>query len=116
MGIKLFLKNFRYLRKQYGLTQEQMGKKLNIKRSTYAHWESYGTSIPSCPELIAILAELGYTIEFLMTNDLETGAKASMPEIKATANNTEVINKNSVTMHLNYVSRKLNNVKQRLIL
>ena len=116
MNIKLFIKNFHYLRKKYGLTQEEMGKKLGMKRSTYAHWESYGTSIPNCPQLIKVLAEFGYRIEFLMTNDLETKSKASMPEIKTAINTTEATSKNSVTMHLNYVSRKLRNIKQRLIL
>ncbi len=116
MYVKQFWENLRYLRKQCRLTQEEMGKRLGMKRSTYAHLESYGKKIPPCPQLIEVLSKFGYTIEFLMTNDLETNSKASTPEIKTTANDTQVTNKNSVTMHLNYVSRKLKNVKQRLIL
>ena len=115
MGVKLFIKNFHYLRKQYGLTQEQMGLKLGVKRSTYAHWESYGTSIPPYPELIEILNEFGYTIEFLMTNDLETGTEYT-PKIEANKENITIHENSTLPIHFNYVLRKLRNVKQRLIL
>ena len=39
-------KNMKALRKLHRLTQEEMGKILDMKRSTYAHTESYGTFKP----------------------------------------------------------------------
>ncbi len=39
---KFINKNLKALRKYSGLTQEQMGNIIGVKRSTYAHKETYG--------------------------------------------------------------------------
>ncbi len=54
-------KNMKALRKLHRLTQEEMGKILDMKRSTYAHTESYGTFKP---EHLAKAAEhFGITVD-----------------------------------------------------
>ena len=65
-------KNLRYLRKLNRLTQAEFADKLGIKRSTYANQEKYGISGKKLSIYSdAILKEFGYSIDFLIKNDLQ---------------------------------------------
>ena len=55
------------LRKEARLTQEDMAKMLNMKRSTYAHIESYGSFKPEQLRIIAINFER--TVDELINGD-----------------------------------------------
>ena len=70
MPANLFYKNLKYLRRQKRFTQEEMGKILGVKRSTYAHMESYGTRIVITPELRQLIYREGYSLEEFLTTDL----------------------------------------------
>ena len=56
-----FNENLKYLRKQYGLTQEQLAEKLNVSRQAITKWES-GQSMPD----IENLKELSYIFSVSM--------------------------------------------------
>ncbi|HCC04388.1 MAG TPA: transcriptional regulator, partial [Clostridiales bacterium] len=45
-----FNENLKYLRKQAGLTQEQLAEKLNVSRQAITKWES-GQSFPDIENL-----------------------------------------------------------------
>ena len=50
-GQVVFSKNIIYLRKKYKLTQEELGKKLNVSRQTISKWEK-GEVVPDSYNLI----------------------------------------------------------------
>ena len=52
------------IRKEHGLTQQQIADKLNIKQSTVAMWET-GKSSPSFKTLIALSEVLGVSVDTL---------------------------------------------------
>lgn len=52
------------LRKQFDLTQEQLGKKINVDQSTIVHYEA-GTREPSRENKIKLALFFGVTVEFL---------------------------------------------------
>lgn len=75
--LKLFRQNIIWLRKQNHLSQEEMAKKLNIKRSTYAYMEKHGFSskmISECSKII--YEEFQITIDELYFKDLQSGESA----------------------------------------
>ncbi|MDF2884955.1 MAG: family transcriptional regulator [Clostridiaceae bacterium] len=53
-----------YLRKERGLTQEELADELNISRSEYAHYES-GKRKPTV-EIMIIIADYYTSIDFLL--------------------------------------------------
>lgn len=61
------MNNIRNFRKQNGLTQEELAKKLNLERSTIAKWES-GHSLPRADMLPDIAKILGCTVDKLLQN------------------------------------------------
>lgn len=80
------------LRKEQGLTQEQLGEKLNTSGKTVSRWET-GTYLPPV-EMLQQLSELyGLTI-----NELLAGQRLTPAEIpaKAEENLTELIRENNV--------------------
>lgn len=54
------------LRKEKGLTQEQLAKILGVERSTIAKYEGKGNVMPSHDVLFAIAAYFGVTYDFLL--------------------------------------------------
>lgn len=57
----------RALRTQCGLTQKQLGNKLNLTVSTVCDWEKQ-RSEPNISQLKALAAVFGLTVDFLIGN------------------------------------------------
>ncbi len=115
MGIKLFRENFRYLRKKHRMTQEDIAKRIGVKRSTYAHWESYGTSLLNSIELIKIVKEFGYTIEFLMIHDLKNNTLCTPIPLDDNTD-TGLPNNDTLQLQFNHILSKLRKIKYRMLL
>ena len=66
----MFLENLRNLREANNITQEEMAKKLNIKRSTYAYFEKNSRSVEMIAHLRDVIYhEFGYTLDELFDAD-----------------------------------------------
>jgi transcriptional regulator with XRE-family HTH domain len=61
------------LRRQRGLTQEEVARRVRVSTRTVAAWES-GASIPRQRNARALAKALGVTLDVLRLADLETGA------------------------------------------
>jgi transcriptional regulator with XRE-family HTH domain len=59
------LTNLIKLRKSKGITQEEMGKKLNVSRVSYSRWES-GESKPSLDDLVFLADFFGVSLDYLV--------------------------------------------------
>ena len=58
------------LRKQKGLSQEELGDKINVTRQTISNWELNETS-PNPTQLKLLSHELGVSIDELLDNDIK---------------------------------------------
>lgn len=59
------------LRKKAGLSQEQLGEKLNVTRQTISNWE-LGETQPNPEQLKLISKELNISIDELLDNDIQS--------------------------------------------
>lgn len=62
-----FGNNLRLIRKEKGLTQEQLAEMLNVSRQAVSKWES-DIGYPETEKLIIIAKELGISLDYLMDN------------------------------------------------
>ena len=62
----LFAETLKKLRKEKGITQEQLGKQMFVNHSTIARWES-GTRLPDAEMVFRIADVLGADINTLLT-------------------------------------------------
>lgn len=60
--------NFALARKKKGLTQEQLGVRLNVAKNTISQWER-GSREPDFKMLIALSKTLEVSIDFLLANE-----------------------------------------------
>ena len=67
----LFAETLKKLRKEKGITQEQLGKQMFVNHSTIARWES-GTRLPDAEMVFRIADVLGVDINTLMTAALQS--------------------------------------------
>lgn len=76
-----FGKNVSKLRKKNGLSQEQLGDKLNVSRQTISNWE-IGETSPNLKQLKVLSEELGVSIDELLDHGYTTNTvkSASKPE------------------------------------
>ena len=58
------------LRKNSGLSQEQLAEQLNVSRQAISKWEQ-GTAIPESEKLISISNYFGVTVDYLLKEDTE---------------------------------------------
>ncbi len=58
------------LRKNRGLSQEQLAEQLNVSRQAISKWEQ-GTAVPESEKLIRISNYFGVTVDYLLKNDSE---------------------------------------------
>ncbi len=59
------------LRKKHGLSQEQLGEKINVTRQTISNWE-LGETSPNPEQLKLISKELNISIDDLLDNDIKS--------------------------------------------
>lgn len=69
-----FSENLRYLRKQYKMTQEQLGSALGISNSAISCWER-GTREPAFKEVATVCNYFGLTPNMLCFSSLELEVK-----------------------------------------
>lgn len=67
-GTKLLSEKIYKLRKNSGLSQEQLAEQLNVSRQAISKWEQ-GTAIPESEKLIAISNYFGVTVDYLLKED-----------------------------------------------
>ena len=64
------------LRKNSGLSQEQLAEQLNVSRQAISKWES-GTAVPESEKLITISNYFGVSVDYLLKDDEEDNARAT---------------------------------------
>lgn len=65
------------LRKNSGLSQEQLAEQLNVSRQAISKWES-GTAVPESEKLITISNYFDVSVDYLLKDDEEDKAKATV--------------------------------------
>lgn len=83
--------NIKNLRKEKGLSQEELAIKLNVVRQTVSKWER-GLSVPDSSMLISLSEELGTSVNVLLGESVEDKTLKDDVDIKTIAERLEVIN------------------------
>ena len=81
--------NILELRKKNGLSQEQLGEKLNVTRQTISNWELEETA-PNPEQLKLLSKALNVSVDDLIDNDLQN---VVLSKIKMTEKQTRTIKK-----------------------
>lgn len=84
-GTFLLSEKLHKLRKESGLSQEQLAEKLNVSRQAISKWES-GTAIPESEKLIAISDYFNVTTDYLLKEDTDNkyAPESTQPKEKNT--------------------------------
>ncbi len=80
--------NIKTLRKQKGLSQEELGIKLNVVRQTISKWEQ-GLSVPDSEMLVSISEVFETSVSTLLGENIE---EAKVDDLKAISEKLEIIN------------------------
>ena len=80
--------NIRNLRKQKGLSQEELANRIHVVRQTVSKWES-GLSVPDSSMLISLANELDVTVSDLLGETIENDNEN---ELKVISQKLEAIN------------------------
>lgn len=83
--------NIKNLRKEKGLSQEELAIKLNVVRQTVSKWER-GLSVPDSSMLISLAEELDTSVNVLLGENVEEKTLNDDVDIKTIAERLEVIN------------------------
>ena len=83
--------NIKNLRKEKGLSQEELAIKLNVVRQTVSKWER-GLSVPDSSMLISLAEELDTSVNVLLGESVEEKTLKDDVDIKTIAERLEVIN------------------------
>lgn len=76
-----FAEKLQKLRKQNGLSQEQLAEKLNVSRQAVSKWEM-GT-IPDMENMLKLGRYFDCSLDYLMNDDIDTNAKSQQsPKIE----------------------------------
>lgn len=73
-----FAENLKMIRKQRGVTQEQLAEMLDVSRQAVSKWES-GNGYPETEKLLIISKELNISLDYLM-HDAANPPEKSIPE------------------------------------
>ena len=76
-GNKLLSEKLYRLRKNSGLSQEQLAEQLNVSRQAISKWEQ-GTAVPESEKLIAISNYFAVTVDYLLTEE-HTAPREDVP-------------------------------------
>lgn len=77
--------NILKLRKKNGLSQEQLGEKINVTRQTISNWE-LGETAPNPEQLKLLSQSLNISIDELLDNDINSSMKEKIINIEKTTN------------------------------
>lgn len=77
--------NILKLRKKNGLSQEQLGEKINVTRQTISNWE-LGETAPNPEQLKLLSQSLNISIDELLDNDINSRMKEKIINIEKTTN------------------------------
>ena len=69
-GTQVLSEKIYKLRKNNGLSQEQLAEKLNVSRQAISKWES-GTAVPESEKLIILSNYFGVSVDYLLKDDAE---------------------------------------------
>lgn len=76
------------LRKMQGLSQEQLGERVNVTRQTISNWE-LGETTPNIEQLKLLSKELNISIDELLDNDVEGVLMKKISNTEKSVSNTE---------------------------
>jgi transcriptional regulator with XRE-family HTH domain len=103
--VKKFGENLRKLRDRHDMTQEALGKLLNVTQSTIAYYES-GKKQPTLETLIIIADYFEVSTDFLLnrTNRISTASEISKPDIELLnkINKLSDENRKEIESYINY--------------
>lgn len=74
-----FAQKFQTLRKQAGLSQEQLAERLSVSRQAISRWEN-GEVLPDAPNLVSISKLFGVSIDYLLHDDFDS--EADLPAVQ----------------------------------
>ena len=63
-----FAENLKLIRKEKGITQEDLAEMLQVSRQAVSKWEA-GTGYPETDKLLIIARELNVSLDYLMDNE-----------------------------------------------
>lgn len=72
-----------HLRKERGISQEQLAEVLGVSRQSISKWES-GAALPEVEKLITISKYFGVTVDYLLNDEHEETEATSMPNADTT--------------------------------
>ena len=103
--MKKFGENLRTLRERHDMTQEYLGKLLNVTQSTIAYYES-GKKQPTLETLIIIADYFEVSTDYLLnrTNFISTTSEISKPdsELLNKINKLSDENRKEIASYINY--------------
>lgn len=71
-----------FLRKEHGITQQELAEKLNVSRQAISSWER-GTSEPSTENFVRIGKLFGVSVDALLNDDVQIQAESTvLTEVK----------------------------------
>ena len=88
------------LRKKSGLSQEQLGDKVNVTRQTISNWE-LGATAPNPEQLKLLSKAFNISIDELLDNSLQN---VVLSKIKITENQTKTIKKILKTILIGFIA------------
>ena len=80
------------LRKQNGLSQEELAEKLGVSRQAVSRWE-IGSTQPDASNVLQLSKLFGVSADYLLNDDWEDGADASAANSAAPAANKNIRNR-----------------------
>ena len=73
--------NIKILRKEKGITQEQLADMLGVSRQAVSKWE-LGNGYPETDKLLVLAKELGTSLDYLVNNETESVLKSDNMKIQ----------------------------------
>ena len=81
--MKVFSEKLLELRRQKGLSQEQLADRLGVTRQSVSKWES-GAALPELGKLIALSDLFSVSVDYLVKDQLEEPAQPIEPAVSTT--------------------------------
>ena len=81
MNAKLIAKHLAYLRKNHGLTQDELAEKIGVSRQAVSHWEC-GVAMPDVGVLLDLSKLYEMTINEILEPDIIVGKLKSFEQLQ----------------------------------